>query len=74
MNCYVCSHENTDRVAVGLCHHGPAGICTEHAIEMSSDVTTTYILNRNVMLPIKARRLLCHVCKNALEQPRERGV
>jgi hypothetical protein len=74
MNCYVCSLEKIDRVAVGLCHHCSAGICIEHAIEVSSDVTTTYMLGRVVALPVKARRLLCHVCKSALQQPRKGGV
>ena len=35
----------------------------------NGDITTTVPLGRIVTLPIAAREMLCHVCKNALEQP-----
>ena len=74
MNCYVCSQKNTDRVAVGLCHHCSAGICAEHAIEVSFNMTAGQIINFTRTLPVKARQLLCNVCKVALEQPRNRAA
>lgn len=74
MNCYVCSHENTDRIAVGLCHHCSAAICSEHALEVSCDVTAGNVINFTWTLPVKARQLLCNVCKAALEQSRKRAA
>lgn len=74
MNCYVCSHENTDRVAVGLCHQCSAAICSEHAIEVSRELTAGILINFTWTLPVKARQLLCNVCKAALEQPRTRAA
>ncbi len=74
MNCYECSQEKNDRVAIGLCHHCSAGICAKHAIEVSRNVTAGQIINFTWTLPVKARQMLCNVCKAALEQPRKRAA
>lgn len=70
MNCYVCDEQEKSREAVGLCHHCSAGLCHEHTFVRPRSVITIVPLNREVALPIKARELLCPVCKAALEQPR----
>ena len=70
MNCYECAHGKVERPAVGLCHNCSAGLCDEHVFERPRDITTTVPLGQIVTLPIAAREILCHVCKNALEQPR----
>ena len=69
MNCYVCAQGDLERVAVGLCHNCSAGICIEHSLERSREVTFLALFDREVTLPLKARELLCQLCKQALEQP-----
>jgi hypothetical protein len=70
MNCYVCAQRDSERTAVGLCHNCSAGLCIEHAHEKCIEVTNDSLINRIMTLPLKARQLLCHLCKQALEQPR----
>ena len=70
MNCYVCAQRDLQRVAVGLCRNCSAGLCIEHVLERSREVTFIVPLGREVTLPLKTREILCHVCKQALEQPR----
>jgi hypothetical protein len=70
MNCYECDQHNIERAAVARCQNCSAGLCREHALVKSRDVTTHALLNRIVTLPIEAREMLCQVCKRALEQPR----
>ncbi len=70
MNCYVCDQHDIERAAVALCHNCSAGLCREHTLESSREVTTHALINRIVTLPIEAREMLCHVCKQALEQSR----
>jgi hypothetical protein len=70
MNCYVCGQKDVQRAAVALCHSCSAGLCVEHVVERAQDITTTVPLGRIVTLPVAARELLCHVCKETLEQPR----
>lgn len=70
MNCYVCAEAESSREAVALCHHCSAGLCLEHIFSRPRSVIAIAPLNREVALPIKARELLCPVCKQALEQPR----
>ena len=47
-----------------------AGLCREHIFAVPRSVITIVPLDREVLLPIKARELLCPVCREALEQPR----
>ena len=70
MNCYVCAQREVQRAAVALCHSCSAGLCGEHVFERPHDITITVPLGRIVTLPVAAREILCHVCKEALEQPR----
>ena len=70
MNCYQCDQDSVLRPAIALCHHCSAGLCGEHVFAASRDVTTIVPLGRVVVLPVAARQFLCHVCKQALEQPR----
>lgn len=69
MNCYVCALIKRDRTAIGLCDRCSAGLCIDHAIDVTQTVTMGDPIVRVVELPLKARRLVCQVCKEAFEQP-----
>jgi hypothetical protein len=72
MNCYNCSLAGVEQVAVASCRHCSAGLCTRHVVEESQAVTTEMLINRVVELPVRARRLLCLTCGEALRQPSTR--
>lgn len=69
MHCYECSQAGIARDAIGLCHHCSAGLCSGHACTVADPITAQYLIARTVILPKKARQLLCSTCKTALEQP-----
>ena len=56
--------------AVGSCRNCSAALCGRHVVEESQAVTTQALMNRVVELPVRARRLLCKTCADALGQPR----
>jgi hypothetical protein len=68
MNCYECSQGGIATEAVGSCHHCSVGLCGEHANMVADPVTVMYPVAKTLVLPRKARVLLCEVCKAALEQ------
>lgn len=68
MLCYECSKAGTDREAIGICHHCSAALCVDHACIVADPVTTTHPLTRTVVLPKRARQLLCGTCLDALRQ------
>lgn len=68
MLCYECWQVGKNREAVGLCHHCSAGLCIEHACVVNDPVTTTHAVFQTVVLPRKARELLCATCCGALHQ------
>ena len=68
MLCYECSKTGRSEEAVGLCHNCSAGLCSHHACVTALPVTTTYPLCKTVVLPQRARRLLCETCLRALQQ------
>ena len=70
VHCYECLQAGEIRDAVGLCHHCAAALCAEHICVVDDPVTGGVPLVRTVVLPKKARLLLCGTCKAALEQPR----
>ena len=70
MHCYECLQTGESRDAVGICHHCSAALCAEHICVVDDPVTDTRPLTRTVVLPKKARLLLCSTCRAALEQPR----
>jgi hypothetical protein len=70
VHCYECLQAGKTREAVGLCHHCAAALCTDHIRVIDDPVTGCVPLVRTVVLPKKARLLLCGTCKAALEQPR----
>lgn len=70
MNCFDCAGERVSETATGICRHCGAGICAEHTVENEVTVTKTVVMAREVPLPLKARRMLCRVCHNALSQPK----
>ena len=70
MECYECLLAGRTRDAVGLCRHCNAALCVEHVCVVEDPVTGSVPLVRTVVLPKKARLLLCSTCKTALEQPR----
>ena len=72
MHCYECSLVNENRDSVGLCHHRSAALCEKHLYEVDDPVTEVYPLMRRVVLPKKARLLLCGRCKAALAQRQSR--
>jgi hypothetical protein len=69
MNCYPCLQTGVTREAAGLCHHCSAALCADHIYEVEDPITLTHIMSPSVILPKKARLLLCPTCKAALEQP-----
>ena len=70
MYCYECSQAGTRGEAIGICHHCSVGLCQQHALMVTDPVTMTALINRTVVLPMKARLLLCRTCLAALEQER----
>lgn len=68
MLCYECSQAGKRGEAVGLCHHCSAGLCSEHVCVVKDPVTTTHGVFQTVVLPRKARELLCATCFGALQQ------
>jgi len=69
MKCYQCLRSGTTQEAAGLCHHCSAALCPEHICEVQDSATVMHILAPSMELPIRARILLCSVCKAALDQP-----
>jgi hypothetical protein len=70
MLCYECSETGTRSEAVGLCHHCSVALCQQHGSMVADPMTTVYPLVREVVLPKKARMLLCPTCLTALQQGR----
>ena len=70
MLCYECCQAGTRQEAIGVCHHCSVGLCQEHAVMIEDQVTMTALINRTVVLPKKARLLLCSTCLTALQQER----
>jgi len=70
MECYECLQVGIRREASGLCHHCSAALCAEHVCVVDDPVTGCVPLVRTIVLPKKARLLLCSTCKAALQQPR----
>ena len=70
MLCYECSQTGPRQEAIGLCHHCSVGLCQGHASMITDPVTMTALIIRTVVLPKKARLLLCSTCLAALEQER----
>jgi hypothetical protein len=70
MLCYECSQTGTRQEAIGLCHHCSVALCQQHASMINDPVTMTALINRTVVLPKKARVLLCSTCLSALQQER----
>ena len=68
MLCYECSKAERNREAVGLCHNCSAGLCADHACVIAGPVTAMRPVFKTVVLPLKARQLLCTRCLGALEQ------
>jgi hypothetical protein len=68
MVCYECQQVGKSRDAVALCHHCSAALCPEHALVISDPVTTQCPVCKTVVLPLRARLLLCGTCRNALQQ------
>ena len=71
MYCYECLQAGTRGDAIGLCHHCSVALCQQHGSMISDPVTMTALINRTVVLPKKARLLLCSTCLAALQQDRE---
>ena len=69
MLCYECSQAGTRQEAIGVCQHFSVGLCQEHSAMIADQVTMTALINRMV-LPKKARVLLCSTCLAALQQER----
>ena len=70
MCCYECSQAGNRQEAFGICHHCSVGVCQSHSSVVTDPVTMTMLINRTVVLPKKARLLLCNICLAALEQDR----
>jgi len=70
MHCYECSQAGEVRDAVALCHHCSAALCAEHARVLVDAMIAPAPLSKEVVLPKRARVLLCPTCQAALEQVR----
>ena len=70
MRCYECSQAGEVRDAVGLCHHCSAALCAEHARVTMDPMIAPAPLSKEIILPKRARVLLCPMCHAALEQVR----
>ncbi len=68
MQCFECFEIGAEREAIGLCHHCAAALCAHHAIVVPDLITTREPLFKTVVLPKRARLLLCITCKLALAQ------
>ena len=68
MECYPCLQSGLTREAAGLCHHCSAALCGDHICEVEDPIIVAHLMARTVVLPRKARLLLCGTCKAALEQ------
>jgi hypothetical protein len=71
MSCYECLLAGIVRDAVGFCHHCSAvRYVRKHIYVIDDPVTAGVPLVRTIVLPKRARLLLCSTCKKVLEQPR----
>lgn len=68
MRCYECSLQGQSSEAIGICHHCSIGLCIGHSTLVADPILTTVPLNREVVLPKRARGLLCRTCLDALRQ------
>ncbi len=69
MECFECVQSGVNREAVGLCHHCSAALCEDHIFAVEDTLTLSHIMTPSVVLPKRARLLLCATCKAAMEQP-----
>lgn len=69
MECFECVKSGLTREAVGLCHHCSAALCANHIFSVEDPLILSHIMTPSVVLPKRARLLLCATCKAAMEQP-----
>lgn len=80
MFCYECALQGVRREAIGMCHNCSLALCREHAHVEPAPVVATYAIRTYpsvrgaVELPVKARKLLCAVCRAALGQRLEASM
>ncbi len=74
MICYECQERGDRRDAVALCHHCSAALCSDHAVVLTDPVTVQYPIVKTIVLPLRARVLLCQTCRDALQQRGEEGA
>lgn len=70
MQCYECAKKGIEKAAVAVCNHCSVGLCLDHAVVAERSVTVHRPISKIEVLPVKAQRVLCRVCQEALEQPR----
>jgi hypothetical protein len=68
MQCYECFGAGVERDAVALCHHCSAALCAHHAVVIADPVTAVEPLFKTIVLPKRARLMLCTTCNQALFQ------
>jgi hypothetical protein len=68
MKCFDCSNNGRVADAVGVCHHCSAGVCSQDGTLVADPVTMQALILKEIVLPKKARVLLCHTCLAALTQ------
>jgi hypothetical protein len=71
MNCLECAKEGVSRLAVALCHSCCAALCLDHAEIVPQRLEMRVPVCGTATLPIAARQVLCHTCREAIQQPRE---
>ncbi|MGY1439249.1 DUF2180 family protein [Streptomyces reniochalinae] len=67
MHCYDCFKEGTENTAVAVCVDCGAGVCTRHLHDEPEPVRRSSATGR-VWSPHDARRMVCLVCHESLQQ------
>jgi len=71
MRCYECFQSGRNSEAVGICHHCSAALCSNHARVATDPVSISYPVAMTIVLPLRARLILCDTCFAALYQKPE---
>lgn len=62
MNWYEFARNGAERAGVGICHRCSAGLCMEHAVEVSRTVVRREPINRVAAVPSQGREFMCSAC------------
>ena len=66
MNCYDCHHNDTQTIAVAICHDCGAGLCLDHTTEGTHRLTVVRATGWQAPVDPPERRIRCHTCAAAI--------